>query len=104
MKNIRLRDQDVDALLKRDLRIKAGELQRNWPDFDTYPAELQESMLDLHFNTGSVTPKRWPKLNDAIQNKDKQGIIREMNRKTKHEGRNDAIKEKLQEVEMDQWR
>lgn len=61
-------------------------------------------MLDLHFNTGSVTPKRWPNLNNAIQNKDKGKIIFEMNRETKHEDRNEKIKEKLQKIDIDQWR
>lgn len=100
MKDIRLPDEEVDRILKNDLRIKAQELRKTWKDFDKMPGDLQKAMTDVHFNTGNLTPKNWPKLNKAIENKDIEGIIREINRDTKHEERNKAVERLLKKMKV----
>ncbi len=67
------------------------------------PGELQKVLTDLHFNIGGVTPKNWPGLNKAIQNRDKEAIIRETHRQTKHEDRNQKTREFIEKIDMPQW-
>ncbi len=100
MKNIRLRKKDVNPLLKRDLRIRAQELRRNWPGFDDMPEELQIGMLDVHFNVGNLTPGNWPKLHEAIKAKDKAGIILEIQRDTEDKERNKKVKDLLKKMDI----
>ncbi len=104
MQNIRLLPEDTKAVFKRDLRSKAEELRKNWPNFDKLPKELQIGMLDVHFNTGKMTPETWKGLNTAINNRDKEGIIREIHRVTKHENRNKDVQDMLQKMDMQKWR
>ena len=98
--HVRLKSEDVDTLLRRDLRIKAEELRKNWLYFDQYNSHLKKVMMDIHFNTGNLTPKKWPKLAKAIYDRDKLGVIRETQRKTKHQERNDAVKTILTEMDV----
>lgn len=102
MKNIKLKEKDELALLKQDLRVRSQELRRNWSEFDNLPGELQTAMLDVHFNTGNLTPKKWPKLKKAIQQKNKAAIIREIHRDTKHQDRNRAIQHLLRKMTFEQ--
>lgn len=104
MKNIRIRDDDQNELLMQDLIVKAIELQQNWEGFENYPGELKQAMIDVHFNTGSLTPSRWKMLNKAIKNKDKEGIIREIHRDTKHEKRNIRVQNLLKTMNIKNWK
>ncbi len=58
-------------------------------DFDKFPEPLKEVLLDIQYNTGNLTRNNWPKLYQAIEDKDINGIIQNVHRKDVGQERND---------------
>lgn len=50
--------------------LEIAYLQEEFPDFDTYPPELQNVLLDIKYNTGNVSAENWPKLRIDLANQE----------------------------------
>ena len=86
-----LNDEEINKLLKQHLQDDIKYLQKEFPDFASYPPELQNVLLDIKFNTGNVSQENWPKLRKAIDEKNLFGderIIDNVHRKDVGEDRN----------------
>lgn len=95
-------DQDIDYLRSR------------FKDFDRFPPQLQNVLLDIKYSNGNLnehdttfwnprtkkyeTIKGWPKLFRAIREKDLQGIKDNVHRLGVHEKRNKWAVEHLEEI------
>lgn len=66
------------GLLESELDRGAGEVRKYWKGYDQLPSKYQGVLMALHYNTGSVKPSNWPKLMEAMNNKDDEGVRREM--------------------------
>ena len=81
---LRLNNEEMDKLLKQHLQEDIKYLQTEFENFDSFPPELQNVLLDIKFNTGNVSIKKWPKLRKAIADKNlfgDEGILTNVHRK-----------------------
>lgn len=66
-----------------------AHVRQQFSDFDKFPKPLKEVLLDIQYNTGNLTRNNWPKLYQAIDNRDVNGITQNVHRKDVHKQRND---------------
>ena len=88
---LRISSNETDRLLRNHITEDIKYLQKEFPDFASYPPELQNVLLDIKFNTGNVSQENWPKLRKAISEKNlfgKEGILKNAHRKDVGEDRN----------------
>ena len=88
---LRISSNETDRLLRNHITEDIKYLQKEFPDFASYPPELQNVLLDIKFNTGNVSAENWPKLRKAISEKNlfgKEGILKNVHRKDVGEDRN----------------
>ncbi len=88
---LRISSNETDRLLRNHITKDIKYLQKEFPDFASYPPELQNVLLDIKFNTGNVSAENWPKLRKAISEKNlfgKEGILKNVHRKDVGEDRN----------------
>ena len=98
---LRILDEEINKLLRYHLRDDIAYLHREFPEFDSFPQELQNVLLDIKFNTGNVSADEWPKLRKAIAEKNlygKDGIIYNVNRKDVGKDRNDWAKQQIRDI------
>ena len=66
------------------------QVRREFTNFDDLPVPLKEVLLDIQYNVkGGIQKANWPKLYQAIDNRDVNGIIQNVHRKDVHKQRND---------------
>ena len=94
--NLWLSDKDVYNMAKKHMISDLAHLRREFPDFDDFPIELKEVLLDIQYNViGGVNENNWPKLYKAIKEKNvlgKDGIVEHVNRPDVGKDRNDWAK------------
>lgn len=94
--NLWLSDKDVYNMAKKHMISDLAHLRREFPDFDDFPIELKEVLLDIQYNViGGVNENNWPKLYKAIKEKNvlgKDGIVEHVNRPDIGKDRNDWAK------------
>ena len=97
----RLAKGEVDRLLRNHITEDIKYLQKEFPDFASYPPELQNVLLDIKFNTGNVSQENWPKLRKAIAEKNlfgKEGIIYNVHRKDVDLKRNNWTEQQIRNI------
>ena len=97
----RLAEGEKDKLLRNHLTQDVKYLQKEFPDFASYPPELQNVLLDIKFNTGNVSQENWPKLRKAIAEKNlfgDEGIIHNVHRKDVGEDRNYWAEQQIRNI------
>ncbi len=98
----RLAKGETDRLLRNHITEDIKYLQKEFPDFASYPPELQNVLLDIKFNTGNVSQENWPKLRKAIAEKNlfgKEGILKNIHRKDVGEGRNLWAEQQIRNIQ-----
>ena len=98
---LRISFNEIDRLLRNHLAQDIKYLQKEFPDFASYPPELQNVLLDIKFNTGNVSQENWPKLRKAIAEKNlfgKDGIIYNVHRKDVGEDRNYWAEQQIRNI------
>ena len=96
-----LNDEEINKLLKQHLQDDIKYLQKECPDFASYPPELQNVLLDIKFNTGNVSQENWPKLRKAIDEKNlfgDEGIIDNVHRKDVDLKRNNWAEQQIRNI------
>ena len=71
--------------MKNDL----AHIRKEFTDFDYFPNPLKEVLLDIQYNTERLNKQNWPKLYNAINNRDANGIADNVHRKDVGWKRND---------------
>lgn len=87
----KLRISEKEARRLSEIHIKNDliYLRKEFSDFDSFPTELKEILLDIQYNTGNFNQKNWPNLYQAIENHDVKAIIENVHRRDIQKERND---------------
>ncbi len=97
----RLAKGEIDKLLQNHITEDIKYLQKEFPDFASYPPELQNVLLDIKFNTGNVSQENWPKLRKAIAEKNlfgDEGILKNVHRKDVDLKRNNWAEQQIRNI------
>ncbi len=86
--------QLYDEHLKEDLQY----LRKTFKDFDKFPAEMQNVLIDIKYNTGNVDANKWPKLHEAISQRNLENIQKQVHRKDVGEQRNQWAIDTLRKI------
>lgn len=65
-------------LMDSEINRGQNEIRSYWKGYDDLPVKYQHVLSSLHYNIGSVKPSNWPKLMEAMNNRDDAGVRREM--------------------------
>ncbi len=98
---LRILDKEAWEIFLQHIKEDVAYLHREFPEFDSFPPELQNVLLDIKFNTGNVSVDEWPKLRKAIAEKNlfgKDGIIYNVNRKDVDLKRNNWVKQQIRNI------
>lgn len=75
---LRLSRNYADRLLDHDIAIREEELHHTHPNFKYMSPEMQVAIAEPNYHVGTL---KWPKLKEAIKNKDKEAICQNIHRK-----------------------
>ena len=78
--NLRISDQDAYNMAQNHMTNDLAHVRKEFTDFDQFPNPLKEVLLDIHYNTGGLNKQNWPKLYEAITNRDIAGIVNNVHR------------------------
>ena len=87
--SIRISDSEARRLAQNHMSNDLAHLRREFADFDSFPLPLKEVLSDIQYNIGNLNQRHWPNLYQAIQNRDVDGIVSNVNRKDVGQERND---------------
>lgn len=96
--SLRISDDAINKLLDKHLQDDLDNLRKNFPEFDEFPSELQEVLLDIKYNVGNVDKENWPNLHKGIKSKNLSFIEQHVNRKDVPERRNLWAKKKIKSI------
>ena len=100
-KDTKITEEEADQMLREDLGTRMKEIKRAYPDFESYPAELQLQITQSYYR-GTLTPKHSPKTRRLInQGKFKEAatefLDNEEYRTAKKKGRA-GIRDRMEDV------
>ena len=98
---LRISEKEAWEIFLQHIKEDVAYLHREFPEFDSFPPELQNVLLNIKFNTGNVSQKKWPKLRKAIAEKNlygKDGIIYNVNREDVSLKRNNWAKQQIRNI------
>lgn len=93
--NLQISKKEIENLMVSHLHNDLLTLEKEFPDFKTFPFQLQEVLMDIKYNTGNINQNKWPKLYKAIANKDINKIAENVSRKDVGFKRNEWAKNKI---------
>ena len=86
---LRISDEESYRLAQNHMTNDLNHVRQQFSDFDRFPEPLKEVLLDIQYNTGNLTRNNWPKLYQAIENRDVNGIVQNVHRKDVGKQRNE---------------
>ncbi len=95
---LRISKETSDKLLNEHLEKDLIGLRKTFANFDSFPEELQDVLLDIHYNVGNVSNEKWPKLHDGIKNRNLEKILKNVHRKDIPESRNLWAENKIRAI------
>lgn len=78
---LRIADEEIRQLYDAHVNNDLKELRETFKDFNRFPPELQNVLLDIKYNTGNVLQEKWPKLHQAIAERKIEDILNNVHRK-----------------------
>ncbi len=90
--DLRITDYEAYRLAQNHMTNDLAHVRREFTDFDRFPNPLKEVLLDIQYNTGGLNKQNWPKLYEAIANRNVNGIVDNVHRKDVGPDRNDWAK------------
>ena len=96
--NISISDAEARGLAQNHMNKDLAHLRNEFADFDDFPLPLKEVLLDIQYNTGSLNQQKWPKLYNAIRNRDVNGIVSNVYRKDIQQDRNDWTRDTARSI------
>lgn len=68
----------IEEVFEKDLMITLKDCKTIYPEFDTYPDEVQLVLGNMCFNLGKNRLLKFIKMNNAVRKRDWKGMTREM--------------------------
>ena len=89
----------IDALLTADLQTVVNGLRSDFSDYGSYPAGVQEALIDMAFNLGNAgLVNEFPRFVGHIRKRDWKAAAKESHRRGVSEARNDEIAKLLDDA------
>ena len=95
---LRISKETSDKLLNEHLNDDLINLRETFTEFDSFPEELQDVLLDIKYNTGNVSRENWPKLHGGIKSRNLEAILNNVHRKDVQESRNLWAEDKIRAI------
>lgn len=95
---LRIADEEIRRLYDMHVNNDLKELRDTFKDFDRFPPELQNVLLDIKYNTGNVLQKKWPKLHQAIAERKIEDILNNVHRKDVSTERNQWAEDEIRKI------
>lgn len=95
---LRIPENEIRRLYEEHLNEDLDYLRKTFKDFDKFPAEMQNVLIDIKYNTGNVEADRWPELHKAISERDLENIQKQVHRKDVGKERNQWAIETLRKI------
>lgn len=86
---LRISQEDALNMVQNHMTSDLNHVRQQFSDFDNLPIPLKEILLDIQYNTGNLNSQNWPKLYQAIADRDVNGIAANVHRKDVGQERND---------------
>lgn len=96
--NLRITENEAYDMAQNHMKKDLAYVRKEFPDFDYFPNQLKEVLLDIQYNTGSLNKQNWPKLYNAINKRDVKGIASNVHRKDVGNERNDWAEKMTQSI------
>lgn len=98
---LRITDESAYGLAAQDIAVKERELRKEFPDFDKYPHEVKEALLDMAFNLGVTgVVVKFPSFTKAIHAGNWRKAAEESRRPQLGVSRNKATRERLEKAPL----
>ena len=97
--NLRINEAEMKRLFRSHIEEDLKYLRKEFPDFDTFPENLKDILLDIKFSTGNVSCGKWEKLRRGIDNKNLKEILGNVHRKDVSNDRNVWVEQKIKDIE-----
>lgn len=96
--NLMVSDEYANKRAYAHLQNDLKKLREGIAGFDDLPYQLKEVLLDIRYNTGSVTRGNWKYLRAGIDKKDLNQIYNNVNRSQAHASRNQWAKDRIKSI------
>ena len=73
-----LSDDEIDYLLQNDINLSIEELVKNFPWFEEQPKQVQGVLVNMHFNLGMPTLRKFRNMLDALERREYNRAAEEM--------------------------
>ena len=73
-----LSDDEIDYLLQNDIKLSIDELVEAFPWFEELPKQIQGVLVNMHFNLGMPTLRKFRNMLDALERKEYNRAAEEM--------------------------
>lgn len=97
---LRLDKEERQRLYEEHISDDLQYLRRIFKNFDDFPTEMQDVLIDIKYNTGNVDRLKWPKLHQAISQRDLDEIINNVHRRDVDARRNQWAIQHLQKIKQ----
>ena len=94
--DLRLSDTEINEQMTNHLKSDLTQIRRAVPNFDKLPAGVQDAVIDIQYNTGHV--ENFPKMIQAIQDKNIRSVAEESHRKDVSPERNQDTVQKILQI------
>ena len=96
--NLRISEKEARRLSEIHIKDDLAFLRKEFSDFDDFPMELKEILLDMKYNIREFNQKNWPNLYHAVKTHDVKGIIENVHRRDIQKERNDWAEKLAQSI------
>lgn len=73
---LKISEQDAYNMAQNHMKNDLAHVRSEFTDFDYFPNQLKEVLLDIQYNTGGLNKQNWSKLYNVINNLDVSGIAK----------------------------
>lgn len=94
--DLRLSDVEINKQITDHLKSDLTQIRRSIPNFDKLPAGVQDAIIDIQYNTGHI--EKFPKMIQAIQDKNIRLVAEESHRKDVSQNRNQDMLQKILQI------
>ena len=102
-----LTDQEVEDLLKSDMKVHTNLLEKNVPEWENLSTLQRNALLDIQYNIRGNVWTKFPSFTKAVVNKDWKNVVIHGSRaeyKNKPNQRNTAFYKSMIEPMVNEWR
>lgn len=90
---IRLSQEEINKITEEHLQSDLDFIRKHVSNFDNYPKEIQDIIIDIQYNTGDI--RKFPLFLKAVEDKELDDMVKQSHRKDVSKNRNNGIKDML---------